>query len=97
MHWPLAARVAFLIASIGFVQLALKTATWIIAGVDTAPVVAGIQSETGWIPMLLAAADSVVRSVPQEWIWGGVAVIAVMYIALFGLGAAAYRTLYVRR
>src|SRR5687768_72038 len=49
MHWPVAARVAFLIASVGFVQIALKAAAWIVAGVDSAPVVAGIQSEAGWI------------------------------------------------
>jgi hypothetical protein len=97
MHWPVAARVAFLIASVGFVQIALKAAAWIVAGVDSAPVVAGIQSEAGWIAVLMAAADSVARSVPQEWIWGAIAVIAVMYLALFGLGAAAYKALYVRR
>ncbi len=36
----------------------------------------------------------IVRAVPPEWLYAGLAVSAALYAALFGLGAAAYRTLY---
>ena len=35
-----------------------------------------------------------VGSIPSLWLYGGLAFAATMYVALFGLGAAAYRTLY---
>jgi hypothetical protein len=35
-----------------------------------------------------------VRLIPPLWIYGGLAVGAMLYVMLFGLGAAAYRMLY---
>jgi hypothetical protein len=37
---------------------------------------------------------ALVRVVPLEWLYGAMAGGAILYAALFGLGAAAYRTLY---
>jgi hypothetical protein len=37
---------------------------------------------------------ALVRAVPPDWLYGAMAAGAVLYAALFGLGAAAYRTLY---
>jgi hypothetical protein len=42
----------------------------------------------GLTPVLL-------RAIPSGWLYVGVAVSLALYIVLFGLGAAAYRTLYV--
>ena len=42
-------------------------------------------------------ATSVLRAVPSYWLYAGVAAALALYVALFGLGAAAYRTLYVNR
>ena len=39
-------------------------------------------------------AASLARAVPPEWIYDGLAVSGLLYTALFGLGIAAYRTLY---
>jgi hypothetical protein len=39
---------------------------------------------------------SLVRAVPPTWLYEGAAVGAVLYALLFGLGAAAYRTLYLK-
>ena len=33
-------------------------------------------------------------SIPSLWLYGGVALVATLYAAFFGLGATAYRTLY---
>jgi len=35
-----------------------------------------------------------VRLIPPLWIYAGLAVGAMLYVMLFGLGAAAYRMLY---
>jgi len=35
-----------------------------------------------------------VGSIPPLWLYGGLAFVALMYAAFFGLGAAAYRALY---
>ena len=45
----------------------------------------------GAIAQLAAA---LARAVPITWVYDGLAVSAVLYAALFGLGIAAYRTLY---
>jgi hypothetical protein len=39
-------------------------------------------------------ASYLLSSIPATWLYGGLAFAATMYVALFGLGAAAYRTLY---
>jgi hypothetical protein len=38
----------------------------------------------------------IMRVIPPLWLYGGMALGAMLYVALFGLGAAAYRTLYLR-
>jgi len=37
---------------------------------------------------------SLMRIVPPDWVYEGLAASVVLYAALFGLGIAAYRTLY---
>jgi hypothetical protein len=37
------------------------------------------------------------RSIPTLWIYGAIAFVAGLYAMLFGLGAAAYRTLWAHR
>ena len=39
-------------------------------------------------------AAALARAVPADWVYGGLALSAALYAALFGLGVAAYRTLY---
>lgn len=93
-HWPATARAGFLIVSAGFVMFALAAASWLSAGSDLATLFAGLAQEVAWIHTVAAAMSSVVRNLPSLWIYGGVAVLAAMYIALFGISAVAYRTLY---
>ena len=44
-----------------------------------------------WLQTLLVAIDSVARTVPSLWVHAGIAILAIMYAALFGIGASAYR------
>lgn len=103
-RWPLAARVAFFVASAGVAKLAIMAVVWAMAGFDTAQFTSAFSTEFGW----LQAASSVVdglgnfcgvlyRSIPPMWLYGGLAFVAVMYAALLGLGTAAYRMLYAQR
>ena len=52
------------------------------------PFVAVLSTVGGLTPVLL-------RAIPSGWLYAGVAVSVALYMVLFGLGAAAYRTLYV--
>jgi hypothetical protein len=36
------------------------------------------------------------RVIPPLWLYGGLSLGILLYVVLFGLGAAAYRTLYLR-
>jgi hypothetical protein len=92
VHWPLAARVAFLAASVGVVKLAFMITMWISTPLDSPALPFDLPSQVAWVQTLLVAAASVVRTVPSMWIHAGVFVLLAMYAALFGIGASAYRT-----
>jgi hypothetical protein len=103
-NWPLGARVAFFLGSAGIVKLVLMAIVWAMAGFDAArfheafgPHFAILEAA---ITVARALGDFVVvtiRAIPPLWLYGGAAIFAALYVALFGLGAAAYRTLYVNR
>lgn len=103
-HWPLAARAAFLVASAGVVKLALLGAGWVRTGVDQTQVREAFATPVTWAEHFGALAHAVtdffeiiVRNIPPVWLYGGLAFVGAMYFALFGIGAAAYRTLHTRR
>lgn len=103
-HWPLAARALFLLASVALVKLTLMAAVWVMAGFDSGAFVAAFSTPVSWaqtgVALVRGIADFFViifRSIPPVWLYGTVAFVAAMYAALVGLGAAAYRTLYVSR
>ena len=92
-HWPLLARALFLAICGASIRLALL-------GGDTAA--AGVRSFS-WARQLgtLAASGGnlaalLARTAPPLWLYDGIAVCGVLYAILFGLGAAAYRTLYLQ-
>ena len=103
-HWPLAARVLFLLASAGLVKLALMASVLAMAGFDSAQFADAFAPQVAWLRTGLAIAEgtreffgAVFRAIPPLWLYGAVAAIGATYAALFGLGAAAYRTLHARR
>jgi hypothetical protein len=102
-HWPLAARAVFLVASVGIVKLVLMATVWIMAGFDTQQFRAAFASKVTWMENGLAVVQAVAgvfeivfRNIPPLWLYGGGAIVATLYVALFGLGAAAYKALYAR-
>jgi hypothetical protein len=90
-HWPVAARVGFLAASVGVVKLALLLGTWLATPLDSPAVSVQLPSQVAWLQTLIVAIGSVVRTVPSLWVHVGIALLAIMYAALFGIGASAYR------
>lgn len=104
LHWPIGVRAAFLLASVGIVKAVLSAAMWLFTDERSAPVVTAITKPLSWaesIANLLAATaracEAVMHAIPSTWLYAGVAGAAALYVALFVLGAAAYRTLYVNK
>ena len=103
-RWPMAARVAFFIGSAGVAKVALMAAVWVLAGFDSTLFTNAFSTQVSWFEGAAAAVDGIgnfcsmlFRNIPPLWLYGGLAFVAVMYAALFGLGAAAYRALYSHR
>jgi len=98
-HWPLWARGAFLVASYGFVRLALAGVMSVTDFVSTADV-AGVDAlhRTGEaVSTTVSFGELLLHAIPQVWLYTGAAVGFTLYAVLFGLGTFAYRTLYVQR
>jgi hypothetical protein len=101
MHWPAAARTAFVLLNVALVAATfLNGFSGVVGGRSFAeftamvlmwmrPFVAVLSSVGGLAPTLL-------NTIPSGWLYVGVVVGVVLYTVLFGLGAAAYRTLYLR-
>ena len=100
-HWPLHARAAFLVICSALISLAL-------IGGDTAVARLHFLRDSGALSLSWAHQAGVLvgsaanlaalftRTVPPAWIYAGIAVCAVLYAVLFGLGAAVYHMLYLR-
>ncbi|HWA85971.1 MAG TPA: hypothetical protein VG710_07105 [Opitutus sp.] len=100
-QWPLAARGGFLVLCGGLVKVALMVAVWAMGDFEAARFTDAFSTQFAWIER----ADAVVRgiggffallwhSIPPLWLYGGLACLASLYLTLFGLSAAAYKTLY---
>lgn len=101
VHWPLAARAAFLVftavLAAAFVALCLRFA----GGAQLAALLAEPLEQLALIRAIVGGIGdffaTVLRSIPSVWLHGAVAMIGVMYATLFGLGAAAYRVFFFQR
>ena len=101
-RWPRPARAGFTVTC-GALVAALLAATWPWAP-GAALAGAGARAAGSWLPWARSALTlidvardlgaALVRAVPLDWLYGAMAAGALLYTALFGLGAVAYRTLY---
>lgn len=96
-HWPLAARAAFVVFCAVPIKLAVEVCVWLVARVDSAPLIADLAAHAAWIKLLVSVSAYVAHNVPGNWLYAGAAIFAGVYAAVFGIGAAAYRTLYASR
>jgi hypothetical protein len=104
LHWPLAARMLFVLLCLGLVKLAVTGARMLVAGVQSQPVVETIAKPLSWaettaglFSKTIQLAAIVLNAIPSHWLYIGLALAATLYIALLVLGATAYRTLYVNK
>jgi hypothetical protein len=100
MHWPAAPRVAFVIVCIALVAATFLGGVFAFVGDRSFNEAAALV--LSWVQPFLAVMSSaggvaslLVRVIPPLWLYGGMALGIMLYVALFGLGAAAYR-LYLR-
>jgi len=103
-QWPVAARCLFILFSGGAVKLALMASVLVMAQFDTTEYANAFSTQYTWLTRLGNVATALVdfaqllwHSIPSLYLYGGLAVLGGLYLSLFGLGAAAYRTLYVNR
>jgi hypothetical protein len=95
--WPIAARVTFVLASVGFAKGALMIAMWLLAGLKAVPTVVDLAPEATVLRAFTSFASSIFHGIPSLWLYGVLALVVGAYALLFGLGAAGYRTLYARQ
>lgn len=103
-HWPVVARVGFLLISAGVVKVAWSAVLWAMGGFDAAQLQQTFSAPLLWIENARAVADAAVgfcqiilRNIPALWLYSLLAIASALYAAFFGLGAAAYRSLYAVR
>jgi hypothetical protein len=99
-RWPRSAQLLFLPLAVCFVPLLFRAAgslTALLQSARTSAPLSAAQSAASTVGSLGHAAQTlgelVMREIPSVWIYGGVGLAALLYAALFGLCAAAFRTL----
>lgn len=99
--WPIWARVVFVLGSIGIGSALVRACGWFFGGVQSSTALSGLTSSispaAASVKAMADALGFIAHSIPSLWIYGALAVIGVLYATLFGIGAAAYRTLYASR
>jgi hypothetical protein len=90
-HWPLLARAGFLLICAALIRLAFLGGATAVTGVRSLSWVREVGGLTASAANLVAVLAHIQ---PPTWAYAGMAVCAVMYAVLFGLGAAGYRALY---
>lgn len=100
-YWPSPVRAGFLAVATAVSCSLLFAAYAMFAGLETGAVAAELSDRFSGVLQLFAVLQwifdlghRVVAGIPPLWLYGGVAVVGVLYATVFGLGAVAYRTLY---
>jgi hypothetical protein len=98
-RWPLPAQAAFVLVCAGLAKALLQAPMWMFAQLRTAlPAGTLPVSELQATGRALASVSRVdtylFESIPMHWLMVGSLAGVALYAAFFGLGAAAYRTLY---
>jgi anti-sigma factor RsiW len=98
-HWPMLARVGLMTACGALIGITLLGGPWTVGMnslQDTGAMGSWVRQAaaiTGTVGNLVA---SLVDAVPTAWLLLGLTAASLLYVFLFGLGAAAYRLLYVQ-
>ena len=100
-YWPGAVKAAFLGVATGVSGAAIAAFYLITQGADSSALTAaagerfaGVAALFHVIRWIATYTSDTIASIPPLWLYGGLAFVAALYATFFGLGAAAYRTLY---
>ncbi len=98
-QWSTAPRAAFVVVCAALVAATILDGTSAVVGMESLNQAAALP--LSWMRPLLTLLSSaggvaalIVRVIPPLWLYGALAFGIVLYVALFGLGAAAYRMLF---
>lgn len=99
IHWPVAAKAAFLSTS-SIAAILLTTACT--AGLEPLKIAASrlhsaISPFLTVLRALAESADTLVNAIPPLWLYGSLALIALSYLSLFGVSVTAYQVLRAKR
>ena len=100
-YWPAAVKAAFLAVGTGVSGAAITAFYLMSRGADPSALTAAVGERFAGAKALfhvfrwiVSYTSDTFASIPSLWLYGGVALVATLYAAFFGLGATAYRTLY---
>ena len=100
-YWPGAVKASFLGVATGVSGAAIAAFYLLTQGADTGTLVAaggerfaGVAALFHVLRWMTSYVSESIASIPPLWLYGGLAFVAALYATFFGLGAAAYRTLY---
>jgi hypothetical protein len=91
-RWPIAARIGFALLSIALIRFAIVLGNWVSNGFQSLS--SSVAGATDWVHPVVQNTTAFIERIPAIWLYGGLFVIASAYIMIFGIGMAAYRTLY---
>jgi hypothetical protein len=94
--WPWLARILFAIVSAGLVALTYLTTdrlSWISQAFQRSSIANSTRASAQMFANLGDALQTLGAMIPSAWLYGGAGVALLLYAALFGVGAAAFRTL----
>lgn len=101
-QWPAPIRAGFFVLSA--LAAAVVLGGLLVGGHQTSRVAADFAQHFSWLASLrsaggdwLGAFGTVFNTIPSLWAYGLLAVVAAGYAALLGVGAAVWRTMFVRR
>lgn len=96
-YWPVTARLAVLMVSMVAASFVVTQVARVFAELASASWLTGVAQMIERMQIIAGALISVADSIPSSVIWGVLALVTVMYVALFGISAFAYRVLYAGR
>jgi hypothetical protein len=101
-RWPVPARLGFGAVSLSLVAALLVSGSFGSVGVSN--ILANLKSDLSPARAVFHALSSLVvlcgdlfARIPSLYLYGGIAAIALFYVALFGIGTTAYRTFFAKR
>lgn len=100
-HWPPLARAAFVVICVALIGLAVMGGDWTTTSHSLqslyqpgAPLISSARRALAVAAAARELTTLVVTAIPPAWLYMALAAGAMLYAVLFGLGAAAYRALY---